>query len=57
MLGAIEARRGDFASAALEFRRFLELRPDSDTTDRLSKMLADWEERGFIKKETAAKQK
>ncbi len=57
MLGAILARRGDFASAASEFRRFLEMKPDSNTSDRLNKILADWEERGFIKKENAPKEK
>jgi tetratricopeptide (TPR) repeat protein len=51
LMGAILATRGDFVSAASEFRRFLRTKPDSTLTADVSKTLADWEQRGYIKKE------
>lgn len=44
--GMIFARRGDFAAAAAELRRFLELAPDSPLVDAVRKQLAEWQELG-----------
>lgn len=51
ILGAIQARRGDYASAASEFRLFLETKPDPNTSAAVHKMLAEWEQQGHVKKE------
>jgi Tfp pilus assembly protein PilF len=49
--GAILANRGDFVSAASEFRRFLQTKPDSTLSADVNKALAEWEQRGYIKRE------
>lgn len=50
ILGAIHAKRGEHEPAATEFRRFLELDPNSKTSATVARILADWEEQGHVKK-------
>ena len=50
VLGSILALKKDFPSAAVEFRRFLQVSPQAPVADQLRKRLVDWEEQGLIKK-------
>ena len=42
ILGAIDARRGDFESAAAKLRQFLQTKPDAETAESVRKILAEW---------------
>ena len=42
ILGAIDARRGNFDSAAVKLRQFLQTKPDAATAEAVSKILAEW---------------
>lgn len=42
ILGAIDARRGNFDSAAAKLRQFLQTNPDAATADSVRKILAEW---------------
>jgi TolA-binding protein len=44
ILGAADARHGDFESAARKLQRFLQTKPDADTADAVRKILAQWQE-------------
>jgi TolA-binding protein len=44
ILGATEARRGDFESAATRLRQFLQTKPDAETAESVRKILAEWAE-------------
>lgn len=57
LLGAILARRGDFTSAASEFRRFLQTKADPTAIANVNKLLAEWEGQGLIKKDSSSKEK
>ncbi len=43
ILGAIDARRGNFESAAVKLRQFLQTKPDAQLAESVSKILAEWE--------------
>lgn len=54
LLGMIQARQGDFPSAAQQFRRYVQLAPQPDPqglVEKLQKQLKAWEEQGIIEKE------
>jgi hypothetical protein len=42
ILGAIDARHGNFDSAAVKLRQFLQTKPDAATADAVRKILAEW---------------
>jgi TolA-binding protein len=42
ILGAIDARKGNFDAAAVKLRQFLESNPDRETADSVRKILAEW---------------
>jgi len=48
VLGWIMSQRGDFDSAAAQFRNFLEIQPEARLAERLIEQLADWVEQGLI---------
>ena len=48
LLGVILAQKGDFPSAAREFRRFLQISSDTRTSDQLKNTLERWEAQGLI---------
>lgn len=48
VLGWIMSQRGDFDSAAAQFRNFLEIQPEARLAERLVEQLADWVEQGLI---------
>jgi tetratricopeptide (TPR) repeat protein len=48
VLGWILSQRGDFDSAAAQFRQFLEIQPEAQLAERLRAQLADWEQRDLI---------
>jgi tetratricopeptide (TPR) repeat protein len=48
ILGWIMSEKGDFHSAAVEYRRLLEIQPTTGLSERLREQLADWERQGLI---------
>ncbi len=54
LLGAILAQRGNFPSAAEEYRSFLKLSPDSSNADDIRKKLTEWEGLGVIPRAVTA---
>ncbi len=48
LLGLIYADRGQFAEAAVEYRRFLELSPKAQIGDKVRRLLYEWEQLGVI---------
>ena len=46
--GLIHARRGEFDEAASEYRRYLEIAPESVAGDRIRRELNEWQELGVI---------
>lgn len=53
LLGMIQAKQGDFQSAAEQFRRYIRLAPQPDPQgliEKLEKQLKAWEEQGLIEK-------
>ena len=48
VLGLIYAERGQFTEAASEYRRFLELAPKARISDRVRRLLYEWEQLGVI---------
>lgn len=48
ILGWIMSQKGNFHFAAAEYRRFLELVPTAQITERLKDLLVQWEEGGLI---------
>ncbi len=48
VLGWIMSQRGDFDSAADQFRHFMEIQPEARLVERLREQLADWEQQGLI---------
>jgi len=48
VLGLIYAQRGQFAEAASEFRRFLDLEPTAPAGDQLKRQISEWEQLGVI---------
>ena len=57
ILGWIMAQKGDFLTAAAEYRRFLEIAPNSQTGERVEAQLARWTADGLIQTpETSEKQ-
>ena len=48
VLGWVMSQRGDFDSAADQFRHFLEIQPETRLAERLGRQLADWEQQGLI---------
>ncbi len=48
VLGLIYAGRGQFTEAASEYRRFLELSPKAQISDRVRRLLYEWEQLGVI---------
>lgn len=46
--GAVLARRGDFESAAEQFRHFLKIAPEGRGADRIKENLVAWERQGLI---------
>jgi tetratricopeptide (TPR) repeat protein len=50
ILGAIQARRGDFATASVRFRQYLLTKPDAATAASVEELLADWEREGRLKR-------
>ena len=57
ILGWIMAQKGDFLTAAAEYRRFLEIAPNSQTGERVEAQLARWTADGLIRTpETSEKQ-
>lgn len=57
MLGWIVSQKGDFLTAAAEYRRFLEIAPTSPVAETLETQLASWTAKGLIPTlETSEKQ-
>ena len=54
LLGSILAQKGDFPSAAGEFRSFLQLAPAAPNADAIRKQLTEWQDLGVIPKADAA---
>lgn len=50
LLGTILVRRGSLADAALEFRHYLELEPDSRPAQMVRQQLEKWKSEGLIKR-------
>jgi tetratricopeptide (TPR) repeat protein len=50
ILGAIQARRGDFATASSRLRQYLLTKPDAATAASVEAILADWEREGRVKR-------
>jgi Flp pilus assembly protein TadD len=48
ILGMIYADRGQFTEAASEYRRFLELSPKAQISNRVRRLLHEWEQLGLI---------
>ena len=48
VLGRIYAGRGQFPEAAVEYRRFLELSPKAGISDKVRRLLYEWEQLGVI---------
>ena len=48
ILGWIMSQKGNFHSAAAEFRRFLEIAPTAEIAEELTVQLAQWEDLGLI---------
>ncbi len=48
VLGWIMSQRGDFDSAAAQFRHLLEIQPEVRLAEQLREQLADWEQQGLI---------
>ena len=48
ILGMIYADRGQFTEAASEYRRFLELSPKAQISNRVRRLLHEWEQLGII---------
>jgi Tfp pilus assembly protein PilF len=48
VVGWIMSQRGDFDSAAAQFREFLEIQPEVRLAEQLREQLADWEQQGLI---------
>jgi tetratricopeptide (TPR) repeat protein len=42
ILGAIDARHGNFESAAVKLRQFLQTKPDAQLAESVTKILAEW---------------
>ncbi len=49
MLGMIAAQRGQFEEAAKEYRQYLKLAPEADSSESIRKQLNEWEVLGVIK--------
>jgi tetratricopeptide (TPR) repeat protein len=50
VLGWIMSQRGNFHSAAVEYRRFLEIQPHVPLAERLKEQLTQWQKEGLIQK-------
>jgi Tfp pilus assembly protein PilF len=50
VLGWIMSQRGNFHSAAVEYRRFLEIQPHVPRAEKLKAQLTQWEKEGLIQK-------
>ena len=50
ILGWVESEKGNFQSAAAEYRSFLEAQPTALITERLKKQLTQWKEQGLIQR-------
>jgi hypothetical protein len=48
ILGWVESEKGNFQSAAAEYRSFLEAQPTALITEKLKKQLTQWKEQGLI---------
>ena len=53
LLGMILAKRGDFSSAAVEYRAFLEKAPNEPQAAQIRSQLGEWESLGVIPPEAA----
>ena len=49
ILGNILAQKGDAKAAAAEFRKYVELEPNSPAAEAVKKQLAEWESGGLLK--------
>ncbi len=54
-LGAAYANKGDFASSAMHFRKFLELSPGATAGDAIRKQLDEWSKLGVISSDSQAR--
>ena len=54
ILGGILAQRGNIPSATAEFNRFLQVQPEGPLAQQSKQILAEWERRGLIGKESVA---
>lgn len=50
VLGWIMSQRGDFDSAADQYRHFVETQPKARLSSKLAEQLADWEQSGLVQK-------
>jgi tetratricopeptide (TPR) repeat protein len=50
VLGWIMSQRGNFHSAAVEYRRFLEIQPHVPLAEKLKEQLTQWQKEGLIQK-------
>jgi Tfp pilus assembly protein PilF len=51
VLGVVWARKGEVESAAREFRRFIELKPDASVAKQVNRQLRHWERQGLVEPE------
>jgi hypothetical protein len=54
LMGLIHSKKGDFNSAATEFRSYLTARPTSPVSPELQRQINEWEVLGVIKKQETA---
>jgi tetratricopeptide (TPR) repeat protein len=54
LMGLIHSKKGDFNSAATEFRTYLTARPTSPVSPELQRQINEWEVLGVIKKQETA---
>jgi tetratricopeptide (TPR) repeat protein len=48
VLGFVDAQRGNFLSAAVRYRTFLEIQPNASLANKVKDQLAQWQEKGLI---------
>jgi TolA-binding protein len=54
LMGLIHSKKGDFNSAAVEYRSYLTARPTSPVSPELQRQINEWEVLGVIKKQETA---